>query len=38
MSEPQVWVLVGAFIAAIATMITVTLTSFNRQLTSSGTR
>jgi archaellum component FlaC len=33
MTEPQVWVVVVGFTAAIATMITVTLTAFNRQLT-----
>ncbi|WOF23348.1 hypothetical protein N8K70_01355 [Microbacterium betulae] len=32
LTEPQVWVLIGAFVAAVGTMITVTLTSFHRSL------
>lgn len=32
MTEPQVWVLIGVFAAAMAGVITIVMTSFNRQL------
>ena len=35
MTEPQVWVLIGVFAAAMFGMIGVVLTSFNRTLTAS---
>lgn len=38
MTEPQIWVLIGIFAAAIFSMIGIVTTSFTRTLTASLTR